>query len=361
MQVFPIESLREKIGVVGERLTKEQEDLLKEVFPKLREILSNYYDSYFFKNLSTEYLMRIYGIGEFSEKEHKIPTIKLPNIEFAFSPFTYENFKLCVVGEWKKGERMLGKPAITERANFFNTNTDFHQYCKENTPISIYVGGIYEDSHRFEAEKTKSVLKYKPKFRPIVFDFDDKEDWRNTIPWTLIMTYYLSRIFGLTTYIMFFSGQNGIHLYPTKRTKLLHICERSTIREDFTDVIQKLQNYFPIIPEQFLIAKKILMLKDRLAESLITSKFWRGVDYEIFIDSKELDQVVNDPSTLFDNVENAAEEIKKYIPHFDTVVTKDLKRVIRLPASIHPTTFLTCDPFFINRVKVFEIITRDEE
>lgn len=331
--------------------TKEEQkvrDELKGIYQTVKDRIKDYYQTSHFRRLTKEYTDNIYLKDSF------------PFIEFAFSPLNFDNFVSSIIGEWKenKSRYEIKKPGITQRAIFFNNINDFYTYCQDKIPFAIYVGGIYSDTDKKYLQKYTG-SKRVPLYRPIVFDFDDKKDWRNTIVWTLIVCYYLSRVFDITKYIMFFSGQNGIHLYPTTKTRLLMLCERNgIIREHFTESISDIKYYFYTIPDQFLIAKNILKMKNQLKSQIKYGDYSKGVDYEIYISDQELQEIIENPINMIENTENISKELNRYTPKFDTVVTKDLSRIIRLPGSMHPITFETCDPFYINDEKQFIIETR---
>jgi hypothetical protein len=328
---------------------KEKINLLKDIFPTFKERLKSYYSDHFFKDITQKYISTVYPVKEFQY------------IEFAFSPLTFETFTNSVIGVWKEKKQKyeLKKPAITQRAIFFDNIDDLYQYCITKLPFAIYIGGIYSSTDKIALQKTMGSRRT-PVYRPVVFDFDNKKDWRNTISWTLIMCYYLSRIFDITEFFMFFSGMNGIHLYPRARTKLLMLAETNkVVRENFTNIISNINSYFFVIPEQFLIAKNILQINHDLKRSIKYYKYSRSVEYEIYLSDSELQEVIENPKGMIKNIEKIEEELKQYIPIFDIVVTKDLSRIIRLPGSVHPITFQTCDPFYINNEKMFTIETRE--
>jgi len=342
MKIMDVDEIRMRFKNAGSK--NDKKIIIEDTLETLRYRLREYYSGQYFKRISTEYLKRLYG-ANFGSVE--VFRRNLPKIEFAFSTLNRQNL-IEVIARHKK-------PKITTRWKFFDTINDFFSYCTNVVPFAIFVGAIYVED--IEGKKV-------PRFRPLSFDFD-YNNWKEVVPWALVMSFMMSFIFDVHEFMAFFSGRAGIHLYPLTKTELIRACERNkVIREAFSDSIAMPYTYFNVMPKMFLVIDKILKKKKEIIETLFFDNNACGIEYELLISDDELNKVMNDPTVLIGGNKPTKKFLSKFFPPisnprmYDKVVTKDIKRIIRLPPSMHATTFETVKPFLVNGERVFEIKTR---
>lgn len=375
MQLINLEALNNKLRG-KDRI--DQKIILNEEYPKYREKLKKYYESSIFRDMVTRYIHEIYY--PYIKNPNIITNIDTSKIEFGFSVNTLENFINTIIGREtvKKGKIIfeIEKPSITARNLFFKNLQEFFNYCITELPPDMFAGAVWEED--------------KIKYRHLVFDFDYKGSWKEALIVAIYTMYFSAYIFGIKKFYMYRSGLNGVHLYPATLTSLVYHAQRdSSARGFLVDLLSSSYNYAEILIEPFVICKNIYDMKDTIKNSLKVKEdrceiSFNEADSNIINDIEEFEEFYRYQKSLgLMNSESRAKEmrkIRKFTPSafyiekteiiedgiskienkerliLDVAVAKDMRRMIRIPGSIHPISYLSVDPIYFNNMREISIV-----
>jgi hypothetical protein len=325
-----------------------------------------------FKDLVLTYLRDIYFMDKIIRaKKYGIEFVfdedsDISKIEFGFAPMNPKNFTGLFMK--KKRHRKTGetyydysKPPITDRPRFFSTIKDFFTYCEEATPLDIFVGSIWEKGTAAPDDTMMS--------RPLCFDFDDYVDWRNGLINALCSIFYITYVYNIGQYKMYFTGGKGVHLYPYKEkvdSFIVFLAEHDTdpdrpIRAYFVNNLMNIGEYAEVIAQPFILAQDVMEIENRIKNSIKDNIDYISVDYELLTDiddykifakkqqalQEELSKITDEKKRL-EFLEYMRKQMNLVLPKFDVPVSIDMRRLIRLPGSIHSFSSNIVVPIVIN-------------
>jgi len=376
MQLINVEKIRKKVAGYQRSY---QKNILRKEYEKYREKLEGYYRSSRFKKGVLQYMHEIYY--PYIKKQEVVSRIDTSKIEFGTSMNTFDNFLGTIIGiEKKEVDRIiyrLVKPKLNVRDLFFKNLDELYEYCIKELPPSIFAGAVWEEN--------------KIKYRHIVFDFDYRDHWKDALMTGLYTMYFAAFIFGIKRFYMYRSGWNGVHLYPATLTSLIYNAQRHQASRGYlADLLVNAYAYAEILVEPFVISKQIYNRREQIKQNIkilddrIEVSFG-DVNGSIMLDLEDYEeyQIFQKKLGLINRTARIREmkKIRQYTPSayyiekvkgieeggpqiieqekliLDTAVTKDIRRMIRLPASIHPITYVTVDPIYFNNKRTIEIYT----
>ncbi|MCS7130499.1 MAG: DNA primase catalytic subunit PriS [Archaeoglobaceae archaeon] len=230
--------------------------------------------------------------------------IKLPNSferrEFAFVPFeTFPEF-------------------IMQRHISFTSEEDFRGYVTLNVPAHVYYSSAYYQNPEKERMEEKHWLG-----ADLIFDIDADHLplTSNSMEKALEVAkkevkkllQVLKLDFGIKEAEVFFSGARGYHI---------HVCEEEFLKLDSAERRE--------IVDYIMINSPIILQKKKIFDSNIAIRLSTYLRKKKKLEGKELLRELKNPTEL----------IEKFRIHIDAPVTADVKRLIRMPGTLHGKTGL---------------------
>ncbi|MEX2739265.1 MAG: DNA primase catalytic subunit PriS [Candidatus Wukongarchaeota archaeon] len=264
---------------------------------------------------------------------------------------------------------LLSKDVFSRNLSF-KTLSDFKNFILEKLPLQQFVGAVYDQGPTFSNPIQKLNLSY----RELIFDVDlDAYDmvrhcdckgskqvcedcWSLAQDAALFLDETLRIDFGFEDLIFVFSGRRGIHCWVRDHVaKELDSEQRSAIVSYLTMITdekrsQKLEE----------IPKYAKLLRDRVFQKIAKSFFLNVSKKDLnllgfrpeeaekaieFVESKEKFSPENYYKTIPEHVDpkrvSMAIVLGRY-PRLDKPVTSDIRRLLRIPGSVHSATGKIC-------------------
>jgi len=205
-----------------------------------------------------------------------------------------------------------------QRHVFFSSKEDFRSYIISKVPAHIYYSSAYYENPGKERMEEKGWLG-----ADLIFDIDaDHLPLKTTsVERTLEVAkrevkkllQVLKLDFGIKEPEIYFSGGRGYHV---------HVCEEEFLKLDSAER-REIVDYLTLNNPKILQKKKII-------DSNIALRVFAYLKQKKKIEGEELLKILQNPEDV----------LEKFRIHIDAPVTADVKRLIRMPGTLHGKTGL---------------------